>query len=183
MLPIVDAARLAALFRARRGPRARRGGRRRVDDRSRRARPRDHGVDPLRRHVRRAARRDRHRRLPRHARRVDRQPRAAPGRAGAARYSIEWPEGRARTESTLEVRSDEAAFDVTIRLRVWDGDERDRRPRVADDAPALTRRNSVAPCRSPPIYDRRTHTGGDGSTTWGGCPTSRRETADAACEA
>jgi hypothetical protein len=42
---------------------------------------------------------------------------------GRSTYSIDWPEGRARTESTLEVRSDEATFDVTVRLRVWDGDE------------------------------------------------------------
>jgi hypothetical protein len=42
---------------------------------------------------------------------------------GHSAYSIEWPEGRARTESTLDVRSNEAALDVTIRLRVWDGDD------------------------------------------------------------
>jgi hypothetical protein len=42
---------------------------------------------------------------------------------GQSMYSIQWPEGRAHTESTLEARSDEATFDVTIRLRVWDGDE------------------------------------------------------------
>jgi predicted acyl esterase len=42
---------------------------------------------------------------------------------GSSTYAIGWPEGRARTESTLEVRSDEATFDVTMRLRVWDGDD------------------------------------------------------------
>jgi predicted acyl esterase len=51
---------------------------------------------------------------------------ANPSRAwanGRSTYSIEWPEGRARTESTLDVRSDEATLTVTIRLRVWDGDD------------------------------------------------------------
>jgi hypothetical protein len=51
---------------------------------------------------------------------------ANPARAwarGHSVYSIAWPESHARTESTLDVRSDEAAFDVTIRLRVWDGDD------------------------------------------------------------
>jgi predicted acyl esterase len=42
---------------------------------------------------------------------------------GQSVYAIQWPEGRARAESTLDVRSDETSFDVTIRLRVWDGDE------------------------------------------------------------
>jgi predicted acyl esterase len=42
---------------------------------------------------------------------------------GRSAYSIEWPGVRATTESTLEVRSDAATLDVTIRLRVWDGDD------------------------------------------------------------
>lgn len=42
---------------------------------------------------------------------------------GTSTYVIEWPQGSARAESTLEVRSDETAFDVTLRLHVWDGDE------------------------------------------------------------
>ena len=35
---------------------------------------------------------------------------------------IEWPEAIVTTESTLEVTSDAEAFDVTIRLKVRDGD-------------------------------------------------------------
>jgi len=42
---------------------------------------------------------------------------------GTTTFAIEWPEGSARSESTLEVRSDEIAFDVSLRLRVWDGDD------------------------------------------------------------
>jgi hypothetical protein len=41
---------------------------------------------------------------------------------GVTKFAIAWPEASARTESTLDVRSDEHAFDVTLRLRVWDGD-------------------------------------------------------------
>ena len=42
---------------------------------------------------------------------------------GSASYVIEWPEATVTTESTLEVTSDAEAFDVTIRLRVRDGDD------------------------------------------------------------
>jgi uncharacterized protein len=42
---------------------------------------------------------------------------------GRSAYWIEWPEGSARTESTLEVTSDEKVFEVTIGLRVWDGED------------------------------------------------------------
>ncbi len=41
---------------------------------------------------------------------------------GHASYVIEWPEAIVTTESTLEVTSDAEAFDVTIRLKVRDGD-------------------------------------------------------------
>ncbi len=48
---------------------------------------------------------------------------------GAATFAIEWPEATVRTESTLSVVSDATEFDVTIELRVWDGDDQiaDRR--------------------------------------------------------
>jgi hypothetical protein len=42
---------------------------------------------------------------------------------GRSAYSIEWPDACVRTESTLDMRSDEHTFDVTIRLRVWDGED------------------------------------------------------------
>jgi hypothetical protein len=49
-----------------------------------------------------------------------------PGRAwanGRSRFDIEWPEASVSSESSLEVRSDAQAFEVTIRLRVCDGDD------------------------------------------------------------
>ena len=48
-----------------------------------------------------------------------------PGRAwarGRSTYSIEWPEVTAHAEATLEVVSDARAFDVTLGLRVAEGD-------------------------------------------------------------
>jgi hypothetical protein len=42
---------------------------------------------------------------------------------GSSSYSIEWPEVTARAEATLEIVSDGQAFDVTLGLRVADGDE------------------------------------------------------------
>jgi hypothetical protein len=42
---------------------------------------------------------------------------------GRSAYLIEWPEGSARTEATLEVTSDADTFEVTMRLRVHDGDD------------------------------------------------------------
>ena len=42
---------------------------------------------------------------------------------GTSSFVIAWPEATARTEATLQVVSDEEAFDVTIELCVWDGDD------------------------------------------------------------
>lgn len=42
---------------------------------------------------------------------------------GTSTFAIDWPEGVVRTEASLDVRSDESVFDVTLRLRVWDGDD------------------------------------------------------------
>ncbi len=70
-------ARIAPPIPARLGPRARRGRGGRMADRTRRARPRDTRGDPLRRDLRRPARRSRQRRLPRRAGSVD-------GRSGAS---------------------------------------------------------------------------------------------------
>jgi hypothetical protein len=42
---------------------------------------------------------------------------------GTSSYRMTWPEASVRTEATLAVESDEHGFDVTIDLRVWDGDE------------------------------------------------------------
>jgi predicted acyl esterase len=43
--------------------------------------------------------------------------------SGTSSYRMTWPEASVRTEATLAVESDEHGFDVTIDLRVWDGDE------------------------------------------------------------
>ena len=86
---------------------------------------------------------------------------------------------RSSGQRAAPARSRRSRCDRTRRVRRHDPPprlgrrRRDRRPRVADHAPALTDRNSVARRPRRTIYDRRTHTGGDGSTTWGGCPTSR----------
>jgi hypothetical protein len=41
---------------------------------------------------------------------------------GHSRFAISWPEVSVSSEASLEVASDAQAFEVTIRLRVCDGD-------------------------------------------------------------
>ncbi len=49
-----------------------------------------------------------------------------PGHAwarGRSTFAIDWPEAAVRTEASLDIRSDERAFDIAVRLRVWEGDD------------------------------------------------------------
>ena len=156
VLPIVDAARLDSTVSRPARARARRGGRRRVDDRSRRARPRDHGGDPLRRHVRRAARRDRHRRLPRRRSACRSQPRPRLGTraqhvldrvAGGPRPHGVDARGRVGRRLRSRSRSASASGTATTRSPTASGGRRSR----VDGC------NSVAPGRAVDLRSSDSH--------------------------